>query len=80
MSQESDEWCNIIWREGLNNFSRQAFITEYNSDNDTDTVNEAGDTLMQFEGARGWQIYDSVMEQNNIQLVATNFEAPVGLL
>ena len=29
---------------------------------------------MQFEGARGWQIYDSVMEQNNFQLVATNFQ------
>ncbi len=64
----------------LIDFSGQVCITEYISVNGTDTVIEAGDTLMQFEGARAWQIYDSVMEQNNIQLVATNFEAPVGLL
>ena len=32
------------------------------------------DTLMQFERASGWKVFDSVMEQNNIQLVATNFQ------
>lgn len=58
----------------LYNFSGQAFITEFFSDNGTDTFIQIGDTSMQFEGARGWQIYDSVIEQNNLQLIATNFD------
>ncbi len=46
-----------------------------------DTLIEAGDTLMEFERASGWEVFNSVMEQKNIQLVTTNFrtlnDAPV---
>jgi len=58
----------------LSNFSGQVHLTEYFSLNGTDTVIQAGENTMQFEGVPGWQIYDSVLKQENMQLIATNFD------
>jgi len=59
----------------LFNFSGNVRITEYFSLNGIDTVIHAGENTMQFAGVPGWQIYDSVMDQDNIQLIATNFDS-----
>ena len=59
------------------NFSGQAFISEYFSEHGTDVFitayGDEGTAVMQLQGAVGAQVYDSIIGDENLELIATNF-------
>ena len=59
----------------MSNFNDEILITEYFSEYGPYTVINAGNNTMQIEGVTGEIVYDSIMKQDNIQLIATNFES-----